>query len=77
MSLSIWRMFLPAPFAEPPDEILDEQWNILRSLAQRRNRDWERHSIGRRDPGGKFRQRRQPAGHDWWPLSGGRLREIG
>src|SRR6516165_10989257 len=28
------------PFGEPPDEVLHEQWNIFRSLAQRRNGDW-------------------------------------
>src|SRR5215469_10011318 len=26
-------------FGEPPDEVLHEQWNIFRSLAQRRNGD--------------------------------------
>ena len=32
-------MFLPAAFGVTPNEILHEQWNIFRSLAQRRNRD--------------------------------------
>ena len=30
---------LAGPFGEPPDEVLHEQWNIFRSLAQRRNGD--------------------------------------
>ena len=32
-------MFLPVVFGITPDEVLHEQWNIFRSLAQRRNGD--------------------------------------
>src|SRR5216684_7371821 len=32
---------LAGSFGEPPDEVLHEQWNIFRSLSQRRNRDWK------------------------------------
>ena len=32
---------LTGAFCEPPDEVLQEQWNVFRSLAQRRNGDWK------------------------------------
>src|SRR5258708_5863799 len=32
---------LAGSFGEPPDEVLHEQWNIFRSLSQRRNGDWK------------------------------------
>ena len=41
MSLADLSDVLAAPFREPPDEILNEQRDIFRSFAQRRNRDWE------------------------------------
>jgi len=61
---SLWRS---ARRSTPPAM---EYLPLARAAAERR---WKDVQPVRRDPGGSFRRRRRPAGHDWLPLSGGRL----
>jgi hypothetical protein len=54
-----------------PNEIVDEQWNIRRSLAQRWNDNRNNIESVEKDPGGRFRRQPQQADPDPWPQLAG------